>query len=196
MVEFGTIVPPAGMAITVAEAKQHLRVDIADDDLLITAQILGAQKVLEDSEANRYFTQRTVSATFDVGDPHWDGYCAHLWYPPVQSIVEVAIVEDFPTNVVIINPAMYVIDKELGRLRFAPSALDGGGAAGRLRVKYVAGYTQPPEWAQIGVKLLVGHLYENREGVVVGAGVSAIEVPRAISDFVRPYRHTAKGDAL
>jgi uncharacterized phiE125 gp8 family phage protein len=136
----------------------------------------------------------TWRATFDT----WDGACVYLPLPPVQSVTAVAIVDDSvaPPVVVTLDLANTALDKELGRLWFHGAAAGGGGAAGRLRVDYVAGYTVLPPWARSAVLLLVGHLYENRETVVIGAGVTAIDVPFGVDALASAQRAWRPGGAI
>ena len=50
-------VPPAGEPLTLAEAKPHLRVDLNDDDALITALISAAREQVEFLTGQRLITQ-------------------------------------------------------------------------------------------------------------------------------------------
>lgn len=67
-------------------------------------------------------------------------------------------------------------------------ALQHGGA---VRVDWTAGYstssTGVPEGIQQGIKLMVGHWYENREGVAL-EGVIPRELPMAVNALVNAYR--------
>ncbi len=49
-------VPPAGEPLTLAEAKLHLRVDLSDDDALITALISAAREQAEFLTGQRLIT--------------------------------------------------------------------------------------------------------------------------------------------
>jgi uncharacterized phiE125 gp8 family phage protein len=178
--------------VTTAEAKQHLRVDIADDDLLIGALVDAAQGHVEQVLAWRALTPRTYSVSYDT----WNGYNVYLPMPPISAITSVSIVDDEGGTSVVLDPLKVKLDKELGRLRMTGSTVNGGGAAGRLVVVYSAGYTVVPGWARAAVLLLTGHLYENREGVVVGAGVSAIEVPLGVVDLAAAHKAWRPGGAL
>lgn len=55
-----------------------------------------------------------------------------------------------------------------------------------IEVQYTVGFGaagQVPEMMKALIKLMVGHLYENREGVQVGAGQSALTVPLAVESL-------------
>lgn len=45
-----------------------------------------------------------------------------------------------------------------------------------------------PEWFQVAVGFLTCHYYENRAAVVIGQGVSAIELPLAVGRILAQHR--------
>jgi len=181
MIELVLQIEPTDQGVTLAEAKQHLRVEFSEDDALIEALIVAARQQIEESLVWRSFTPRTYRATYD----YWNGSEVYLPMPPAVAVLAVAVVDDGVPDVVI-DPDVYVLDVGLGRLRFYGEGT--GGAAGRLRVDYSAGYATAPGWAKAAILLQVGNLYENREAVVVGAGVSAIEIPQALQALTLPWR--------
>jgi len=192
MVELELTGSTPAAVVTVAEAKAHLRVEIADDDALITALIDAAQGHVEEVLSWRALTARDYKASFDT----WNGREVWLPMPPVSEVTGVSINDEENGIVTVIDPDFVALDKNLGRIRLYGDAIDGGGAAGRLVVEYTAGYTAVPGWARAAVLLLVGHLYENREGVVVGAGVSAIEVPLGVADLAAAHKAWRPGGAV
>jgi len=181
VIELELQVEPTDQGVTLAEAKQHLRVDFADDDALISALIVAARQQIEETMVWRSFTPRTYRATYDT----WNGSEVWLPMPPVQEVLVVSVVDDGVPDVVV-DPGGYVLDVNLGRLRFYGEG--AGGAAGRLQIEYTAGYEVAPGWARAAILLQLGNLYENREAVVVGAGVSAIQIPQALEALTLPWR--------
>lgn len=73
-------VPPAGEPLTLPEAKLHLRVDLDDDDALITALIAAAREQVEFLTGQRLMTQ-TWALALAAGE------CVGLegWLP-IQSV--------------------------------------------------------------------------------------------------------------
>jgi len=76
---------------------------------------------------------------------------------------------------------------------------------GGVRVRFVAGYADlltaaspqtditaarnaVPERYKAAIKLIVGHLYENREEVMVGAGIVASQLPLGVHKLLMPTR--------
>lgn len=47
-----------------------------------------------------------------------------------------------------------------------------------------------PDWFQVAVGFLTTHYYENRSAVVIGQGISAIELPRAVGHILAQHRET------
>ena len=192
MIEYSIVGAAPVPCVTLAEAKSHLRVEITDDDLLISALVEAAQSHVEEVLCWQSLTPRVYAASFDA----WSGTEIYLPMPPVQAVATVSMVDDEGGITTPIDPDFVALDKGLGRLRMYGGAVDGGGAAGRLHVEYTAGYLAPPGWGRAAVLLLVGHLYENREGVIIGAGVSAIEAPLGVVDLAASHKAWRPGGAI
>jgi hypothetical protein len=45
-----------------------------------------------------------------------------------------------------------------------------------------------PAWFRVACYFLLGHYYENRSSVLVGAGLSAIEVPMGFTHLCQPHK--------
>ena len=79
--------PPAQEPVSLADAKAHLRVDVADDDALITRLITGARSELERGLGRALITQ---SYTYLL-DAWPSGFAVDLPIAPVQSVDQVRI---------------------------------------------------------------------------------------------------------
>ncbi len=172
---------PAAEPVTVAEAKAQLRVDITDDDPLITSDILAAREMLERDTRRALITQ-----TWDlVLDAFPADALLTLPLPPLSSVVSVTY-KDQAGNVQTFSADNYVVDTSglFGRIVLKDGVSwpsDTLWPAGGATVRFVAGYgdaTMVPQLAKMAILLLVGHWYENREAVIA-AGVMAREVPMA-----------------
>jgi uncharacterized phiE125 gp8 family phage protein len=194
MIEQEELAPFAGTLIPLADVKAHLRVDQTFDDAIIAGYVNAAAAHIGQVLCWRTLGITGWRSTYD----NWDGQELWLLYPPIVAVSAITVVDesDVPFDVVTINPDTYVLDKGLGRVRFYGDGVNGGGAAGRLTVAYTAGYATLPAWARQAILLLTGHYYENRESVVVGAGVTAMAIPQAVEDLCLAHRAWRPGGAI
>jgi len=177
------VTPPAEEPITLAEAKAQCRIDSDDEDALLTGYIRAARRVAERISRRALITQ-TLELVLD-------GFPAHreieLPRPPLQSVVSVTYT-DRDENEHALDSGSYLVDadSEPGRIVLKsgyswPS--DTLQSANGVRVRFVAGYggaEDVPEEYKLGVKLLVGHYYENRENAMTSGAV-----PQEIPDGAR-----------
>jgi uncharacterized phiE125 gp8 family phage protein len=178
------VTPPAEEPVSLAEAKQHLRVDSGDDDLLIGSLIIAARQAAETITGRQLITARwklvldafpgpslmqsATGASFSL-----PGHAILLAKCPVQSAVSIEYLDMNGTTQVM--PASdYVLDAacEPARLTPAfgktwPSTLPQMGA---VSVTFDAGYgtaSAVPEGLKSWIKLRVGSLYGHREEMSV-----------------------------
>lgn len=166
--------------ITLQQAKDHLRVVVADEDDYIAGLIIAARQMAE-GVLNRTLVQRTRREMFDAMDTRYV-----LRRPPVVSVDAVTVSG--------IDGPLASTDYEVRvRGEDAPPELQpvvgstwtNGVARGMqvLTVDYTAGYAQGevPNPIIQWMLLAIGTMYENRESVVVGA----VRVAELSSDFNR-----------
>ncbi|MGB9845891.1 MAG: head-tail connector protein [Desulfotomaculales bacterium] len=107
------ITPPATEPVSLAEAKQHLRVDITDDDNLITALITAAREYCEGFQNRAYITQ-----TWQLWLDAWpEGSEIRIPRPPLQSVSDIKYYGTDDTEY-IFDAANYFVDakSEPGRV--------------------------------------------------------------------------------
>ena len=188
------ITAPAVEPVGTADAKSHLRVDVADDDDLIDSLVMAAREWAE------AFTRRAlIDQTWELKLDHFpnSGVPIELAKPPLSSITSVTYIDAAGATQTWAN-SNYTVDAPsgpfatFGRLlpnfqTVYPSTRDVPNA---VVIRYVAGYgsvaSAIPEGIVRGLLMHVGHLYEHRESVV--AGVSVAEVPQATEWLLWPYR--------
>jgi uncharacterized phiE125 gp8 family phage protein len=184
------IIPPTTEPITLAEAKLHLRVDndlagpppAHTDDPLITALITAAR---EQAEA---FTRRAfVTQTWEIYLDRWpQKRFIELPFPPLQSVTGVFYtlsgdVEAEFADVVVNLPGRQIV---LADNKSWPAGTLTG--SNPIRVRFVVGYGDAaavPASVKAAMLLTIGHLYANRESVIVGATVA--ELPQAVDALLR-----------
>lgn len=174
-----------GAAITVAQGKTHLRITHSDEDTYIEALTLVATEWCEEFQ-RRVYVQREVIDKFDK-------FPATI-RPRRSPLISVDSLKYIDTDGVLqtIDAADYEVGtyKEPGRITPAynvswPSIRAQINA---VTLTYQAGYVNRasiPTEIKHAVKLMVGHLYENREAV---GPVTMKEIPLAARQLLSMKR--------
>lgn len=175
---------PAIEPVTLSEMKDHLRVDVDEDNVLIAGLISAAREYCEQA-ARRTFINTTYDLTLD-GWPA-DGLFV-LPQPPLSSVTGIYYTDEDGAEATY-DSANYIVDSgsEPGRVRLKPTAAFPSTtlqSINGVRVRFVAGYgsttaSVPARYRQ-AIKLLVGHWYENRETVLAAQGFSVLQMPLAV----------------
>ena len=176
---------PAEEPVTRAEAKLHLRVetDVTADDTLID-RLITVARIQCEAGARRAFVSRTCVAQLDCWPS--DGVIT-LTTPPLVSVEAIGYTDQDGIEATV-DPANYLLDTHStpGKI-----FLRNNGAwpsatlqeAGGIRIEYTAGYglaESVPAIYKQAMLLYLAHLYENREAVVVGQGISMLTLPLAV----------------
>jgi uncharacterized phiE125 gp8 family phage protein len=179
--------PPTIEPVTTADMKAHLRVDISDDDSLIDAYVLAARTYCEN------YTRRSLITS--VWEYKIDEFPDEMLIPrpPLQTVNSIKY---YDTDNVLqtVDASVYTVDTDsiIGRIVEAdgetwptPNAIIQA-----VTVNYDAGYgaatTDVPAPLLQGIKMLVGHWYENRESVVLEGNPKVL--PQAVEACWYPYR--------
>lgn len=177
------ITPPVVEPLTVEEALAQLRVDFDDDNAIIAGFISAAREMAEAHTWRAILTQ-----TWDLSlDQFPASDRITLPRPPLQSVTGVYYTPNGGTEQTF-SAANYLVDTygEPGAVVLKSGASWPGDtlqAVNGVRVRFVAGWANAedvPRSLVQGVKLLLGHFYENREGIVVSQGVNISELPLGI----------------
>lgn len=173
-----------------AEAKAHLRVDAADEseDALIEAQVAAACDHVE-----RFTSQVLTERELELATDGFPCLPELVTIPrtPVTAIGSVKYTDPSSGTEVTLAPAGYRwSESEPDLLRPAWQAAWPSAAAeqGSVRLRFTAGYEArlAPASLVAAVKLMLGHLFVNREAVVTGP--NATELPLAVQQLCMPYR--------
>lgn len=160
--------PPAIEPVTLAETKNHLRVDVTDDDALITALITAGRESVE-SFLRRVLITQTIDLFLD-SFPGQSG-TIHVPFPPLQSVTQISFVDTDGTTK-IVDTADFLVDTatEPGRIIPSPDALTWDETEVRtnaVTVRYVAGFgtlaADVPAGIRTAILFLVSDMYEHRE---------------------------------
>lgn len=185
------IVAPVREPVSVEEAKRHLRVDDAAEDLTIAAQIVAAREYAEAYTGRQLVTARFRARFDEVPTGGRPGVVA-LPFPPLVSVEAVRYVPADGSPEATVPPGRLRVDTESepGRVFLVDGfpAVDTS-LPGSFAVEFTAGYGEPdavPQAIRAAILLHVGHLFLNREAVVTGTIATAL--PMAIESLLGPYR--------
>lgn len=184
------VTAPAQEPLTLAQAKEHLRVDIANDDVLIQSLIRATRELLE-SELGRALVTQTLDYTLDAFPP------GPLLLPrgPLQSVTSLTYIDSAGASQVW-AASNYLVDLHSSPSRISPAyakswpTLQDRIAA--VTVRFVAGYgltpTSVPGPIAQALLLLIGHYYEHREQVIDAVGANVLVLPQAAERLLANYR--------
>ena len=177
---------PSSEPLTTAELKLHLRVDHSDEDTYIDALGTAARRFCERATRRKFVTQ-----TWDLMYDRFPsgGVFVLPDFSPLQSVSSITYTDTDGNTGQTVSSSDYTVDTSIEPPRIHeaygaswPATRDIPNA---VSVRVVAGYGDPedvPETIKAAIKLLVGHWYENREGVTVEG--TPREVPVAVSSLL------------
>jgi uncharacterized phiE125 gp8 family phage protein len=173
------ITAPTAEPISLEEAKAHLRVEISDDDILITAMIVAAREAAEAATRRALMPQ-----TWELALPAFPG-CAdefkiRLPKAPLASVASLKYV-DADGALLPMDSGDYMLDEHSQPAEIVPafgtSWPSTRGQPNAVLVRYDAGYADAasvPGQIKAWMLLRIGMLYENRESVT---GMTLTELP-------------------
>lgn len=175
-------IPPSEEPISLADVKMHLRVipnDDSEDEAILKPLITAAREYCENITGKALATQ-TVKAFPDL----LHGIIT-LPRDPIQSITEV-VYTDAEGNTTDITDYDYDPVKGTIVLGELPQSKP---ASTPVAITYVCGYAdgELPKSIRQAMMLLIGHWYENREAVVVGAFTS-VEIKLTVDTLLKQYK--------
>jgi len=189
------ITAPTTEPITLVEARLHLRLEATGspathpDDSLVTSLIKAARQHIDGKDG--LLSRALITQTWELQLDEFPVSEIRIPLPPLQSVSSVkyndlAGIEQtvLSTDYVVdtVTPPGWVL---LVTGKSWPETMETPNA---VRVRFVAGYGDAaavPEPIKAAMKLLIGHLYENREAVTVG--VNSQELPMAVHALLSPF---------
>lgn len=174
---------PAAEPITLAETKDTIKVDVADDDALITRLIIAARM-----SAERITRRALVTQTWDLSldaFPRWE---LSIPKPTLQSVSSIAYVDaNGATQTLAADQYLVDAKSEPGRITPAFGLVwpVTRWQTNAVTVRFVAGYgaaAAVPQGIKNWMLMRIKSLYENREQLVVGQGYTAVQLPNQFVD--------------
>lgn len=184
---------PASLPLDLAALKPMLRIDTDDEDAVLTAFLQAAVDYLDgkDGLLGRALLTQQWTLTLDYGWPS----TVVIPLPPLQSVDSITYVDpDGITQTLDSAAYMVLTDREPGVIS---PAYDTDWPAVRcqkaaISITFTAGYgaagTDMPKSLLHAIVLLTGHLFEQRDVVVVGSGATVNEVPMGVHALLANHR--------
>jgi uncharacterized phiE125 gp8 family phage protein len=166
------ITPPATYPLTLAQAKEHLRVETDDEDTLITSYLDAATQLIEAQTGLCLVTQT------------WEYHISNLFFTltlpkmPVQSITSIKYYDTDnnlqtwdSSNYRLLNPYQY-------RARIEPinQLPPVNWRRDAVQIRFVCGFETIPERAKQAVRLALGVFHNERSGEITGTISKQLEV--------------------
>ena len=204
----------ASEPVTLADAKAFCRVDITDDDTLITSLITSARKRVEKDTGLALLTQTWVcvydrwpdQAQNGMSGPWWDGVregpismlnssgVVRIPKRPFQSVTQIQI-RDAYSSLTTVDPTLYFVEASdyMGRIirklgAVWPIVVMPPSSA--IEITFKCGfdatpYTGIPDDLIQAVKFLIKNWYDQRDMIVDGR---ATPVPHSYDDLIASWR--------
>lgn len=173
-VDFSTV-------ISTADLKAHLRVTSSDEDSLIESYRTAACEFVENYCNTRLTSQHVYFYA------HSFAALGEIPIAPVQSVTAVQYKATKDGDYLTWADSNYYI--ELARnpalIKFIAVPSVDANAITPIRIKCNCGYTSTPEALVQAVRLLVAHMFENRQAAEVG---NIKEIPLGIYSLMNTYR--------
>jgi len=142
------------LSIDLTSVKSFLRIDISDDDSLITRLIKTATTECE-AQINKTIIEKTyIYSIYDLKSK-----VIHLPFPPVKSITSIKII-DYEEKITIVENTHYYFDGINGTINFDTEFSNFY----RIDIEYIAGMIEiNPELIQ-ALLMHIASMYENKNG--------------------------------
>ena len=182
------VTPPSTEPVSLAEAKEHCRVDISDDDSYISSLISVAREVVED-RLDQTLMQTVWEARYD-SFPIWE---LVLPRPPMAAAnVTITYRNEAGTDQTLTSDSgHFQVDERTvpGRVlpNYAATWPAVRGDENSVTVRWTAGHAtaaSTPAVARHAILLLVGHWYATREPVTVGTTAQNAPVPYTFETLI------------
>ena len=174
-----TFTAPASEPITLAEAKMHCRIDIADEDELVVMLISSVRQHAETILRRRLITQTL--------DGYLDAFPLEIKLMPLQSVTAITYV-DTDGNTQTLAADQYLVDATSQPARISRAYNvdwpDTRVQNNAVKVRFVAGYGLPaavPQCIKSWMLVRIATLFSNRQQIIIGPG-GKIEIEAAFID--------------
>ena len=181
------ITPPALEPLTLAEAKDFLRLDTSDEDTLVAALIIAARQAVERDTRRALITQ-----TWRIVLDAWSDLTT--FKIPLAPFLSLGPIRTYDAASVasVLSAGAYYVDAQPGaaRVQFLVAPPTPGRAIAGIEIDVVIGYgaaaAAVPEPLRLAMRMLVARWFEARGDAAVDAG--AMATPPHIDALLAPFR--------
>jgi uncharacterized phiE125 gp8 family phage protein len=183
---------PATEPISLIETKAHLRVDFADENDYIDTLIATARGMCE-TYCNRVF----ITQTWRQNEDRWSNPIK-LKVNPVVSLTSLKYYDENESQQTLTDSsANFQKDFNSDEAKIFSGLTNSypslGDTINPIEIITVCGYgaaSDVPVEIKHAIKLMVSHLYENREmiNVPMASMATQIPMPKAVKDLLSPFR--------
>ena len=183
--KYKLLTPATLYAVSLAEAKAHLRVDHTDDDTYITQLIKVATDAVE-QYTGRQLLPATWAAYADSFEP-----VLRLRPSPVSGVTSLKYFNSANTEITLTDNTDYFVDLVSAPAEIVPVSSWPATYArpNAVVVEFTAGYASAdlvPDAIKQAMLLLIYHYYDHREEVITR--ISMTEMPKTSTWLLDPYR--------
>lgn len=174
---------PAAEPLTMDEVRLHVRVETEEEDALLDRLIRVARQRCE-----QYTGRVLITQSWRLALDSWPGRIVDLPFPPLSAVTSVSTLASDETASAV-SAGLYAVDAAAVPGRIIRKSGNAWPVPGRtyngIQIEFDAGYganwNSVPEPLRQGMLLLIGHLFERREG-------EGASLPPAAEGLWHPYR--------
>lgn len=172
--------------ITIDQAKAHLRVEHGEEDTLITSLIASAFRYIENRTGQVFDKRDGMVMLADRLPRGAEGL--ELQWTPVRDVAQVSYLDPDGVRTVLDSSALDVEKRGVYPVLYPAietSWPEHRPQRGSVQITVNAGYEECPADVSAAALLIIGHLYEHRESVVIGT--TSTELPMGVEMLLAPY---------
>ena len=177
------------LAVTLSDMKEHLRVDITDEDDLITMYIEAATTYIEEATKRRFINATETKVQEEFYTPQ------RLAYSPLSSVTSITYYDTDNAQQMLSTDVYGVVTGDAGfiYLKYNQTWPDLYDRPDAITISYISGYgaaaTTTPKWANQLIKLLCENWYTHRGLVTEHNSRSAVtEISPTIITQIEMYK--------
>lgn len=172
--------------IPLEDVKAHCRIEHADEDGLLQSLVSAAFRHIENRTGQAF--DKVDGATMVLDALPAGGAGIELRWTPVRAVQGVAYLDALGAEQSLASADLYLDQRGVYPVLYPAKGAKWPGCKrerGSVTVTADVGHEVLPADVRSAALLIIGHLYEHREAVVIGTGVT--ELPMGVELLLAPY---------